>query len=194
LLLGRINGKITPMKKLITAVIAAIVPAILIATTIHFLKTPLDRELGMISNQGLTTSKIDEASNKLVILKKFFEKNKSPLANHAAKFIEISTKYNIDYRLLPAISCTESSCGKFLIPSSHNPFGWGIYGNKVTSFESYDIAIETVAQGISKHYISRGFDTPEKIGHIYNPNTPLAWAGHTRFFMNQMDKIAFELN
>lgn len=171
-----------------------IVPVIATTLLLGVFKLPLTRvdKAGLLHR--LTTSDVVELKNREKILVKFFIKNKSPFAVHARKFVEISDQYNIDYRLLPAIACTESSCGKFLIKSSYNPFGWGIYGNKVTSFASYDEAIEKVGEGISKNYIAKGFDTPEKIGHIYNPNTPTAWSGHTRFFMNQMDEIAFSLN
>lgn len=138
----------------------------------------------------ITTSVIGEHINRHRILSEFFKKYKSPLVAHVDTFLAVADKYNIDYRLLPAISCTESTCGKFLIEGSYNPFGWGIYGKNAIYFKSYDEAIETVAAGLHKSYISRGLDTPEEIEHIYTPPSKGSWRRATRFFMNQMDVIA----
>jgi hypothetical protein len=168
-----------------------LLPLLLVTSALDNLKQPISRPMPVSARLEITTSPEQEITNRTLVLRQFFLKNKSPLVEQARSFVEIADKYNLDYRLLPAISCTESSCGKFLIKSSHNPFGWGIYGNKVTSFSSYDEAIEKVAAGISKHYASHGLDTPEKIGPKYNPNTPQSWSGKTRYFMNQIDAIAF---
>ena len=65
--------------------------------------------------------------NRKEALTKFFEKYKSPLAKNVDTFIETADKYGIDYRLIPSISCMESTCAKVLIEGSYNPFGWGIY-------------------------------------------------------------------
>jgi hypothetical protein len=126
------------------------------------------------------------------VLEKFFAKYKSPLKDNIDTFITVADKYNIDYRLLPAISCIESSCGKKLIPGSYNPFGWGIYGNNVITFNNYDEAIETVGQGLNKHYFSKGLDTPEKIAPVYTPPAYVHWSRSVRFFMNQMGDIQSE--
>jgi len=140
----------------------------------------------------LSPEKLDKVDKSLV-LAKFFKKFKSPLIGNVDKFIEVADKYNMDYRLLPAISCIESTCGKFLIPGSFNPFGWGIYGSQHIDFLSYDDAIETVGAGLFKSYISRGYDTVEKIAPIYTPPRWQHWMGSVNFFMNEMDKIQTEV-
>ncbi|KKS29760.1 MAG: hypothetical protein UW13_C0009G0001, partial [candidate division WWE3 bacterium GW2011_GWA1_43_94] len=48
--------------------------------------------------------------NREEVLTAFFEDLKSPLKPNAKKFIEVADKYGLDYRLLPAISCMESTC------------------------------------------------------------------------------------
>jgi hypothetical protein len=134
-------------------------------------------------------NKIDQVKlKKIGTLKAFFTKYKSPLKDHSAKFVEVSDKYALDYRLLPAISCIESTCGKFIISGSYNPFGWGIYNGKVTRFDSFDDAIETVGKGLKKHYIDKGLDTPAKIAPIYTPPRPEHWLKSVNFFMSEIDK------
>ena len=62
--------------------------------------------------------------NRKEALSKFFEKYNSPLKENVDTFIEEADKFGIDYRIIPSISCMESTCGKFLIKNSYNPFGW----------------------------------------------------------------------
>lgn len=123
------------------------------------------------------------------VLKEFFSKYKSPLIDHTDTFIDVADKHGLDFRLLPAISCIESSCGKKLIPDSYNPFGWGIYGNNVLKFKSYDEAIETVGEGLKKNYIAKGFDTPEKIAPIYTPPGHKNWLRSVNFFVGEINKL-----
>lgn len=122
-------------------------------------------------------------------LEKFFDEFKSPLKANAETFVDIADKYNMDYKLLPAISCMESSCGKMLIEGSYNPFGWGIYGKNAIYFKSYDEAIETVAKGISDNYIAKGLNTPEKIAPVYTPPNYVNWRNGVTFFINKIDSF-----
>ena len=124
---------------------------------------------------------------RIEVLEKFFTKLKSPLKANAATFVDVADKYNLDYRLLPAISCMESTCGKFLIEGSYNPFGWGIYGRNAIYFKSYDEAIETVAKGIRDKYVSRGLNTPEKIAPVYTPPNYVNWRNGVNYFIGRID-------
>ena len=130
--------------------------------------------------------------DRVASLEKFFEKYKSPLIGSASTFVAVADLYDIDYRLLPSISCMESTCGKFLIEGSYNPFGWGIHGNNFIAFNSYDEAIQVVGEGLNKGYFSKGFDTIEEIAPIYTPPNPHNWARGVRFFSNQITAIALK--
>lgn len=134
-----------------------------------------------------------EKASKSAVLKIFLNKYNSPLADHAETFVEVAEKYGIDYRLLPAIGCMESTCGKFLIPGSYNPFGWGIYGDNVIRFANYDEAIETVGKGIYEGYVSKGADTPSKMAPIYTPPNHVNWLNGVSYFIGQIDDIASDL-
>lgn len=127
------------------------------------------------------------------VLEIFFERYNSPLKPNAETFVDVADKYGIDYRLLPAISCMESTCGKFLIEDSYNPFGWGVYGNTYIDFDSYDEAIKVVGEGLNKNYFSKGYDTLKEIAPIYTPPNSTNWYRGVKFFTNEIDKIALEM-
>lgn len=123
------------------------------------------------------------------VLKSFFSKLNSPLEPHSKKFVEIADTYGLDYRLLPAISCMESTCGKRMIPESYNPFGWGIYGNTYVSFVSFDEAIETVGRELTENYIMRGLDTPSKIAPVYTPPNHTNWLNGVNYFIGVIQSL-----
>lgn len=127
--------------------------------------------------------------NRKEALTKFFEKYNSPLASHVDTFIETADKYGIDYRLIPSISCMESTCAKVLIEGSYNPFGWGIYGSNVIYFKNYDEAIRTVGEGLNKGYFAKGYDTVEEIAPIYTPPNHYNWKNGVTFFMNEISEF-----
>ena len=127
--------------------------------------------------------------NREEVLAAFFEDLKSPLKPNAKKFIEVADKYGLDYRLLPAISCMESTCGKRIIPESYNPFGWGIYGTTHIAFASFDEAIETVGKGLAENYVSKGFDTPREIAPIYTPPNHVNWLNGVNYFYSRMETL-----
>lgn len=131
--------------------------------------------------------------NRTEVLEKFLEKYESPLTAEAKTFVRIADEKGIDYRLLPAIACMESTCGKFLIPGTYNAWGWGIYGNNVIGFSSWEEGIEKVGEGIAKNYAQKGLTTPEKMAPVYTPPNSTNWRNGVRFFMNQMDEIALKI-
>jgi hypothetical protein len=131
----------------------------------------------------------DTRAQKIKTLEKFFDRYNSPLGDHADTFVDVADMYDMDFKLLPAISCMESSCGKQLIPGSYNPFGWGIYGNNAIWFEDYDEAISVVGKGLNDNYLSRGLDTVEEIAPVYTPPRYVHWRNGVNFFVNQMDEV-----
>jgi hypothetical protein len=124
--------------------------------------------------------------DRVAALTKFFQKYRSPLAENAETFVQVADKYGMDFRLLPAISCMESTCAKHLIEGTYNPFGWGIYGDNYISFSSYDDAIETVGEGIYDGYISKGLDEIWEIAPVYTPPNSINWRNGVGFFMSQI--------
>lgn len=128
--------------------------------------------------------------DRVEILENFFSKYNSPLRGNAKTFVAVADEYGIDYKLLPSISCMESTCGKNLIEGSYNPFGWGVYGNQHIAFDDYDHAIKTVGEGLHKNYFSKGFDTTYKIAPIYTPPNSNNWYRGVSWFEKQIDLVA----
>lgn len=170
--------------KIVGAILA---PMLLTYIIINVATTrPNDLLKGLSDEPEITTSIKSAKIDRKQALVNFFKKYNSPLENHVDTFIRVADSYNLDYRLLPAISCIESSCGKKLITDSYNPFGWGIYGNNVIRFKNFDEAIFKVGEGIHKNYVAKGFDTPEKIAPIYTPPSHKHWLSSVNYFMSQM--------
>jgi hypothetical protein len=70
------------------------------------------------------------------ILKAYLEQYNSPLVTHAQDFVEIADKYNLDWKLVAAISGVESTFGQQIPYESFNGWGWGIYGDNMIRFKS----------------------------------------------------------
>lgn len=124
-----------------------------------------------------------------IILKEFFRLYRSPLEPYAQFIVEISDKYGIDYRLIPAIAMAESGGGRNIPPNSYNAWGWGIYGDKVVRFQSWEEGIERVAKSLREDYINQGLDTPEEIMPKWAPPSVKKggpWAKAVSYFLNQM--------
>ena len=176
-----------PKKSLFLQVnILPLVVFFLIATTSN---TAVKLKQNEVSAADLDKQLVQSRKERINALKGFFAEAKSPLKANAETFVDIADKYNLDYKLLPAIACMESSCGRFLIEGSFNPFGWGIYGNNAIYFKSYDEAIETVAKGIREKYVNKGLTTPEKIAPVYTPPNYVNWRNGVTYFMNKIDSF-----
>lgn len=114
-------------------------------------------------------NEIGAGDGRAKIIEDFFNNYKSPLGNYGKNFIETADKYNLNWRLLPAIAMQESGGGKKVITNSFNPFGYGIYGKLVISFNSWDEAIERVGKALREDYLNKGLKNPGQIMTKYTP-------------------------
>lgn len=119
---------------------------------------------------------------KSLAIKKVLTKYNSPLADHSDSFINASKIYVLDCYLVPSISGVESTFGRFMIPGTHNPFGWG---KGTIAFKSWDEGINTVSHSLRKNYIDRGAENLSSIARIYDPPGHGSWANHVDFFMKE---------
>ena len=135
------------------------------------------------------TLKMSVASEdmRITIVRDFFKKHKSALIPYADEVIAAADKYEIDYRLIPAIAMQESNLCKKIIKNSYNCWGFGIYGKKVTRFDNYNQAINTVTKTLAIQYKSKGLETPEQIMTKYTPGSNGSWAKSVNHFMDQLD-------
>lgn len=113
----------------------------------------------------------------------------TPLASHSPYIVQVSDKYDIDWRLIPAIAMKESGGGAAVSETSHN--AWG-FENGRTQFSSWEVAIDTVGKTLQKRYIAKGLTTPEQIMAVYAPpqlETGGKWARDINFFYSKMEAL-----
>lgn len=120
---------------------------------------------------------------RVVRLKNFLDRYRSPLSTHAQLIISTADKYDIPWSLVTSICGVESTFCRNLPYNSYNCWGWG---NGLIKFKDYTQAIETVSRELNEHYFGRNLDTPEKIGPIYAPPSK-TWAHKVRLFMNLIE-------
>lgn len=123
---------------------------------------------------------------RIAYLKSFLRKYDSELYDYAETIVAEADTNGIDYRLVPAIAMQESNLCRVIPPGSHNCWGWGIYGGKVTRFASYPEAIGTVSRGLKKNYVDQGLSTPDQIMKKYNPSSNGSWANGVNFFFQRI--------
>ena len=136
------------------------------------------------------TSTLYSSDARAIILQKYLRRFRSPLEPHSQQIVEISDKYSLDYRLLVAIAQQESNLCKKIPDNSHNCWGFGIYGDKVTRFDGFPEALDTVARVLKRDYIDKGLDTPEKIMAKYTPPSVVIggpWAAGVNQFLYELE-------
>lgn len=77
---------------------------------------------------------------------RYFGERSMPLKGYGALMVEVAEKYDIDWRLLPAIAVRESSGGKYAC--DHNPFGWA---SCKIDFRNIEEAIDVVGWNLGGH-------------------------------------------
>lgn len=124
---------------------------------------------------------------KAEILASYLAAHNSPLQYHAQDFIDAANTYNLDWRLVPAISGVESTFGKF-IPGGYNGWGWGVYGDQAIFFNSWTEAIYTISKGLRENYIDRGYTEPYSMNRIYAASN--SWGSKVSYFMQDIEEYA----
>lgn len=139
--------------------------------------------------ESSVSDQVTAADGRSKLVADFFKGYKAPLADFGNTFIQVSDKYQLDWRLLPSIAMQESNGGKKIIENSYNPFGYGIYGTLVVKFKSWDEAIERVGKALREDYLNQGLKTPYQIMAKYTPPSLAkggAWAKGVSSFMEEL--------
>lgn len=140
------------------------------------------------SENNVSSIVVETNDARSLALEEVFEHYNSPLKGLGQFIVNEADKNKIDYRLLPAIAMQESTLCKRIIKSSHNCWGWGIYGTKVTKFESFEKAIAYISQRLSVRYVQKGFTTPEEIVQKYTPSDDGKWSNTVGMMMEKIHK------
>jgi len=138
------------------------------------------------SKESIIADQIVVLDKRVENLRLFFNRHNSPLEPYAQLLVDVAEKYELDFRLLPAIAMQESNLCKKAPKDSYNCWGFGIYGKKITQFSNYEEAIETVARTLFNEYKSKGLVTPEEIMAKYTPSNTGSWADAVNIFINQL--------
>jgi hypothetical protein len=97
-------------------------------------------------------------------LASFFEAHQCPQPYHAEEYVRAADLYSVDYRLLPAVSVRESTCG--LHQRLNNFWGWD---SARTGFASVTRGIHFILRQLAFSRPYRGKSVDEKL-YVYNPN------------------------
>ncbi len=130
-------------------------------------------------------------NSRVKILESFLNKYSSPLASYAKDFIDNADFYGLDWRLVASISGVESTFGKQIPYNSYNAWGWGIYGNNVIYFSSWEEGIETVSRGLRENYLNKWEATNiYEVGKIYAASP--TWAWKVDYFMQKITEFQYQ--
>lgn len=127
------------------------------------------------------------ADNRADILKRYLQQFDSPLAEHAQTFVAQADLYQLDWRFVAAIAGRESTFGK--AEPCINAWGYGIFGNQMRCFASYDEGIRIISKDLREKYMNQwGAQTIWEIGSKYAASP--TWASGVIYFMNDMNDFA----
>jgi len=140
----------------------------------------------VVSNSAnLRSNIVEDFDYREVVLKNYLSSHNSPLAEYAGVFIAYADKYEIDWRLVPAISGVESTFGKRIPFNSYNAYGWA---NGKYAFTSWEDSIEVVTKALREKYYDKGTPDINSIARRYAPPSS-TWAGNVKFFERKIDPL-----
>ena len=112
-------------------------------------------------------------------LESFFRAYHCPAPLLTVEYLAAADAYAIDYRLLPAVSVRESTCGRHA--RANNRWGWD---SARTGFNTLAHGIEFIARQLALGQYYRGKTLDEKL-HAYNPNPK--YTDEIRKLMREID-------
>ncbi|MDP9112163.1 MAG: hypothetical protein M3O20_00615 [Acidobacteriota bacterium] len=101
-------------------------------------------------------------------LENFFQSFGCPAPHYVTDYLGAADSYAIDYRLLPAISVLESTCG--LYQRLNNRWGWD---SARQGFSSVRAGLQYIARQLSQGRYYKNKPLEEKV-RLYNPNPQYA--------------------
>lgn len=140
-------------------------------------------------NTGVKSA-IQTADARVAIVAAFLVRHASPLSPsdyYARVLVETADRYNLDYRLLPAIMMQESNLCKNADPALHNCLGFGIHARGALGFDTYEDSFDRAARELKQRYIDIGLTTPEKIMTKYTPSSNGSWAFSVNQWITEME-------
>lgn len=141
------------------------------------------------TNFPTITATVETKDARVEIVRQYLASYNSPLTAYAQNIVDEADKYNLDWKLLPAIAQKESNLCRIIPYGSYNCWGWGITSVSSLSFDSFPDGIEIVSRGLKENYIDEGYITPDQIMTKYTPSSPNGvWAKDVRQFMSDISE------
>lgn len=166
-----------------------VIVVIFLTTSLIFPQITLAQKAAGSSAISIAQNPEVETDNRGKILKAYLTSHNSPLTSSSDTFVKTADKYNLDWKLVAAISGVESTFGQQIPHNSYNAWGWGIYGDHRIYFGSWDEGIETISKGLRENYIDKwGADDVYEIGRSYAASP--TWAQRVTYFMEKIDTFA----
>jgi hypothetical protein len=124
-------------------------------------------------------------------LDRYLESKGSPIAGQGAVLLQAGERWNVDPRLVVAISGAESAFG-LITCAPHNAWGYGCPSGPF-AFRTWADAINEVTMGLRQHYLDDGLTTVDSIHLKWAPpaasNDPnglnLVWADNVAKFLDE---------
>lgn len=132
---------------------------------------------GLLSTADVLSSKT--VDQRVLRLRSFFAAHRCPEPYHADEYVRAADAYSIDYRLLPAVSVRESTCGVY--QHRNNLWGWD---SARTGFESVSRGIRFILSQLAWGRYYRGKSLDQKL-HVYNPSPQ--YVQQVRELMREID-------
>ena len=130
-----------------------------------------------------------QPDNRVKMLTAYLEAQNSPLTDSADAFVREADKNNLDWRFVAAISAVESTYGKRIPYNSYNAWGWGIYGDNMIRFKSFDQGIGIISTGLREKYMDKwGAKDVYAIGKFYAASP--TWAQRVDYFMARIESFS----
>lgn len=167
---------LTPLVLILSFLLLAFISSQKSTPALSFGKAPKVAYAAIQGARGTMSIKINGKDARIAAVENFFSYYKSALTPYAKDVVAAADKYDLDYRLIPAIAMQESTACKHIVKNSNNCWGYGIYGKKVTRFKNYKEGIEIVTKALATRYKAAGLETPEQIMSKYNPVSTGTWA------------------
>ena len=113
---------------------------------------------------------VKTADARAEILRQYLARYESPLEPLADLIVSVADENDFDYRWMVAIAQQESNLCKRIPEDSYNCWGWGIYGDKVTRFDSFEEAIRRIAPQFKEIFLQNNHSKdPFKVMRTYTP-------------------------
>jgi len=116
----------------------------------------------------------------MIRLEAFFDRYQCPQPHYTSDYLIAADTYALDYRLLPAISVRESTCGQYTRGNNH----WG-WNSARSVFRSVPDGIDYISRQLTQRPIYKRQTLMGKLW-VYNPIP--TYPGEVRKLMKEIDK------